>query len=115
MAEWLYEAGIGEARAALLEDGRIVEARIEREGEGPRVGAIVGAKLIEAARGGKGALVALDWPGEPLATLTGLPPATSIGEQCARIGHTRARCRKRAPRHDAAFHRRRPAGGGRVE
>lgn len=79
MAEWVYEAGIGEARAALVADGRIVEARIEREGEGPRVGAIVGAKLIEAGRGGKGALVALDWPGEPLATLGGLPPATSIG------------------------------------
>lgn len=79
MAEWLYEAGIGEVRAALVEDSRIVEARIERESEGPRVGAIVGAKLIEAGRGGKGALVALDWPGEPLATLTGLPPGTSTG------------------------------------
>ena len=79
MAEWLYEAGIGEARAALIEDGEIVEARIEREGEGPRVGAIVGAKLVEAGRGGKGALVALDWPGAPQATLTGLPPSTSTG------------------------------------
>jgi hypothetical protein len=79
LAEWLYEAGIGEARAALVADGRIVEARIEREGEGPRVGAIVAAKLIEAGRGGKDALVALDWPGEPLATLGGLPPATSTG------------------------------------
>ncbi len=46
MAEWLYEAGIGEARAALVEDGRIVEARIERAG-GLRVGAVVSAKLIE--------------------------------------------------------------------
>ncbi|MBJ7502471.1 MAG: ribonuclease [Sphingopyxis sp.] len=79
MAEWLYEAGIGEARAALVVDGEIVEARIEREGEGPRVGAIVGAKLIEAGRGGKGALVGLDWPGEPQATLAGLPPSTSTG------------------------------------
>ena len=32
MAEWLYEAGIGEARAALVEDGAIVEARIELPG-----------------------------------------------------------------------------------
>lgn len=32
MAEWLYEAGIGEARAALIEDGRIRKARIEMEG-----------------------------------------------------------------------------------
>ncbi|NIJ39531.1 hypothetical protein FHR22_004281 [Sphingopyxis panaciterrae] len=79
MAEWLYEAGIGEARAALVEDGEIVEARVERDGEGPRVGAIVAARLVEAGRGGKGALVALDWPGEPQATLADLPPATSTG------------------------------------
>ena len=79
MAEWLYEAGIGEARAALVADGRIVEARIERDDEGPRVGAVVAAKLIEAGRGGKGALVALDWPGDPPATLVGLPSGTSTG------------------------------------
>ena len=41
MAEWLYEDGIGERRAALVEDGEIIEARIERDGEGPRVGAVV--------------------------------------------------------------------------
>lgn len=79
MAEWLYEAGIGEARAALVEDGEIVEARIERDGEGRRVGAIVAAKLVEAGRGGKGALVALDCPGAPHATLAEVPAATSIG------------------------------------
>lgn len=76
MAEWLFEAGIGEARAALVEDGRIVEARIEREGEGARVGAIVTARRVEA---GKRALVALDLPGEPVATVTAVPPGTSIG------------------------------------
>src|SRR4051794_16907223 len=32
LAEWLYEAGIGEARAALVEDGRILKARIELDG-----------------------------------------------------------------------------------
>lgn len=79
MAEWLYEAGIGEARAALVEDGEIIEARIEREGEGPRVGAVVAAKLVEAGRGGKGAIVTLDWPGAPQATLAEAPAATSIG------------------------------------
>jgi hypothetical protein len=46
LAEWLYEAGVGEARAALVEDGRIVEARIERPG-GVRVGAVLPAKLVE--------------------------------------------------------------------
>src|SRR5262245_11896716 len=30
--EWLIERGIGETRVALIEDGRIVEARIIREG-----------------------------------------------------------------------------------
>ena len=79
MAEWLYEAGIGEARAALIEQGEIIEARIERDGEGPRVGAIVGAKLVEPRAGGKGAIVALDLPGAPLAALAELPAATSIG------------------------------------
>lgn len=79
MAEWIYEAGIGEARAALIENGEIVEARIEREGEGPRVGAIVAAKLVEAGRGGKGALVALDCPGAPQAMLAEVPASTSTG------------------------------------
>jgi hypothetical protein len=79
LAEWLYEAGIGEARAALVEDGEIIEARIEREGEGPRIGAVVAAKLVEAGRGGKGALVALDRSGQPHATLADLPPQTSVG------------------------------------
>lgn len=76
MAEWLYEAGIGETRAALVEDGEIIEARIEREGEGPRLGAIVAARLVET---GKAPMVALDGPGERVATLAALPPATSIG------------------------------------
>jgi predicted thioesterase len=76
LAEWLYEAGIGEARAALVDGDAIVEARIEREGAGPRVGAVVAARLVEA---GKAPLVALDWPGAPAASLSALPPATSIG------------------------------------
>ena len=76
MAEWLYEAGIGEARAALVDGEDILEARIERKGEGPRVGAIVAARLVEA---GKSPLVTLDWPDGPTASLVGLPPATAIG------------------------------------
>lgn len=47
MTEWLYEAGIGEARAALVADGAIVKARIEPEGRGPAVGTVAPAKLIE--------------------------------------------------------------------
>ena len=78
MAEWLYEAGIGEARAALVEDGAIVEARIERDHEGPPVGTVQHARLIEA---GKKPLAMLDGPGEQLVSLARLPPAIPIGSQ----------------------------------
>lgn len=47
MAEWLYEEGIGEARAALIEKGRLVEALIEREGEAARAGAVMQARLVQ--------------------------------------------------------------------
>lgn len=78
LAEWLYEAGIGECRAALVKDGRIVEARIERDGEGPRVGAVMTARLVEA---GKVSLVALDVPGQPIATVAGVPRSISVGSR----------------------------------
>jgi hypothetical protein len=94
LAEWLYEAGIGETRAALVADGEIVEARIEREGEGPRIGAILGAKLLEAGRGAKGALIALDWPGEPQAMLAALPPSTPLGSRLT-VAITRMALRER--------------------
>ncbi|WP_077147689.1 ribonuclease [Sphingopyxis sp. KK2] len=73
MAEWLYEAGIGEARAALVEDGEIVEARIEREGDGPRVGAVVAARLVEPGK------LILNVPGAPPATVTGLARSVALG------------------------------------
>ncbi|MBN8808081.1 MAG: ribonuclease E/G [Sphingomonas sp.] len=50
MAEWLYEAGVGEARAALVADGAIVKARIERPG-GVRVGAVLKGRLVERSAG----------------------------------------------------------------
>jgi ribonuclease G len=43
LAEWLYEAGIGEARAALVEDGAILKARIELPGL--RAGTIAEGRL----------------------------------------------------------------------
>lgn len=46
MAEWLYEEGIGEARAALIENGKLVEALIEREHDAVRAGAIASGRLI---------------------------------------------------------------------
>ncbi len=45
MAEWIYEAGIGECRAALVDQGFIIEACIEPEQDGPRAGAIVDGRL----------------------------------------------------------------------
>lgn len=52
MPEWLVESGIGETRAALVEDGRIVEARIELDGTVP-AGTILEAKLVDAGAGGR--------------------------------------------------------------
>jgi Ribonuclease G/E len=49
LLEWLYEDGIGEARAALVQDGAIVEALIEVEGAGPRAGAVVEGRLTSIA------------------------------------------------------------------
>jgi ribonuclease G len=49
LPEWLVERGIGEARAALVEDGEIVEARIELDGAVP-AGSIVAAKLVSGGR-----------------------------------------------------------------
>jgi ribonuclease G len=47
LAEWLYEEGIGEDRAILVEGGSIVEAAIELPGL--RAGAIVPARLTNIA------------------------------------------------------------------
>ncbi|MDV3459284.1 ribonuclease E/G [Sphingomonas sp. HF-S4] len=51
MAEWLYEAGIGENRAALVSRGTIWKARIELEGSAPRHGAVLDARLIDKSTG----------------------------------------------------------------
>lgn len=48
MPEWLIERGIGETRAALVDDGEIVEARIRRDGVIP-AGTILEAKLVTVA------------------------------------------------------------------
>jgi hypothetical protein len=49
LPEWLIERGIGETRAALLEDGRIIEARILREGVVP-AGTVLQAQLKTVGR-----------------------------------------------------------------
>ena len=52
MPEWLIEHGIGETRAALVEDGRILEARIELEGSVPS-GSIVEGRLTSIGKDGQ--------------------------------------------------------------
>ncbi|NIJ08704.1 hypothetical protein FHS31_002325 [Sphingomonas vulcanisoli] len=53
MARWLFEAGIGEVRAALVEQGRILEIHIEPESPSPRIGAVLEARLIAKADASK--------------------------------------------------------------
>jgi hypothetical protein len=48
LPEWVIERGIGESRAALIESGEIVEARIELEGVTPS-GSVIAARRISAA------------------------------------------------------------------
>lgn len=57
MAEWLFEAGIGEARAALVEDGHIVEAAIEPDDIGLRIGTVARARLVDLLPGRAGRLM----------------------------------------------------------
>lgn len=48
MTEWIVESGIGETRAALIEDGEIVETRVRRDGVIP-AGTVLNAKLVAVA------------------------------------------------------------------
>lgn len=76
MAEWLYEAGIGEARALLVADAGIVEARIELDHTGPRIGAVLPARLVEITVKGREGRVAF---AEGEAMLVPLPPGITQG------------------------------------
>ena len=73
MAEWLYEAGIGENRAALVSRGVIWKARIELEGGAVRVGTVADARLVDRSTG----KVALEAGGEALCDP--LPPGLTQG------------------------------------
>ena len=55
MPEWLIERGIGETRAALVEDGRIVEARIMLDGTVP-AGTVIAARLTNIGINGRNAI-----------------------------------------------------------
>ena len=77
MADWLYEAGIGERRAALIEHGRIIEALIELDEPGLRLGAVEPVRLIERIAGGRA--LARSETGFDL-HLAAVPPRTAQGE-----------------------------------
>lgn len=53
-AFWLYEDGIGEARAMHIVGGEVAAVRIERSDSGPRAGAIQPVKLVRILGQGRG-------------------------------------------------------------
>ncbi len=55
MPEWIFEVGIGESRAALVEGDRILEAAIETPAA-LRLGTVARARLVELTPGGMGRL-----------------------------------------------------------
>ncbi len=77
MAEWLYEEGIGENRAILVEDGIILEAAIERP-EDLRFGSVLAGRLTDILIPGRRGLVATtkDW-----IFVEPLPPALTEGQE----------------------------------
>lgn len=65
MAEWLYEPGIGENRAALVEHGKILEAEIELPSQ-LRAGSVVTGRLTTIMIAGRRGIVSLEAGGEAL-------------------------------------------------
>ncbi|MEP6982315.1 MAG: ribonuclease [Sphingomicrobium sp.] len=59
MPEWLIERGIGETRAAMVDEGEIVEARIELEGAIP-AGSVIAARLANNGINGRNAIAVAD-------------------------------------------------------
>jgi hypothetical protein len=76
LAEWLYEDGIGEERAILIENGRIIEARIWRH-DGVKAGLVTQAKLVKQLVAGKRGIARIDDGSELL--VSPLPPGVCEG------------------------------------
>ena len=74
---WLYEEGIGEARAALIQGGRIVEAQIERAGDQVRAGGVHGGRLVRTLIPRKRGIVRLD--GGEHVLIEPIPPKIAEG------------------------------------
>ena len=77
MVEWVYEAGIGETRAALVDTGAIVEAHIEPEECGARAGMVCEARLSEILPGKRVGRVILE--DGTAALLEPIPTGTTEG------------------------------------
>lgn len=77
MAEWLYEAGIGEARAILVEHGAILAARVEW-GEPVRAGLVADARLMSKPASARRGLARLADGSEVL--VDGLPREINEGD-----------------------------------
>ena len=78
MAEWLYEEGLGENRAALVDGDTILEAAIELPGR-LRAAAILAGRLTAVLVPGRRGIVTLDDGEEAL--IEPIPPDTSEGEE----------------------------------
>ncbi len=74
---WLYEEGIGEARAALVQAGRIVEAQIERVGLQVRAGGVHAGRLVRTLIARKRGIVRLD--GGEHVLIEPIPPKVAEG------------------------------------
>jgi hypothetical protein len=77
LAEWLYEEGIGEDRAILVEDGHILEAAIELP-EGPRFGTVLAGRLATILVPGRRGLVSTP---EAWVFVEPLPPELTEGQK----------------------------------
>lgn len=74
MPEWLIERGIGETRAALVDDGAIVESRIHLDAV-QRAGSVIPARLTSVGTAGRNAL-ATDEHGREYLLPRGAPGVT---------------------------------------
>jgi hypothetical protein len=77
LAEWLYEAGIGENRAALVEGGKILAAAVELPDE-VRFGSVLAGRLVDIAIPGRRGIVATA-PGDVM--VEPLPPGLTQGRK----------------------------------
>lgn len=77
LTEWLWEDGIGERRAVLVDNGRIVELHVERDSDGIQPGERLHARLNP--RDGSGQWRSVTLPSGEEAMLRAVPPGLSDG------------------------------------